>query len=485
MKRDLLYALLGIALSLPAISTQAQDITELISPKNDVTLRSDNPDKAFPTNNALEMYTLRNEDNSIKTDFVGLMSFQIPVKDGYSVKSADLKLVTERAKGSVAIYALGADVSDADTYNSQKESVADARTKEPIAVVNLRGTSGKATFDGGASSNLEDWVNHIDVTDYVQTIGDGRINLLLVNNAKSTGTSVQVYTSDAQDVTNTRVEPNFTFNAEDLKPVLTVVYEKDENKKVNVSTSTADTWVYRGNNGSFGNGSTVELAYELGEDNSVKKEIDGLMSFQLPALALSADYSIESVTLRLVSERVKGDRYVNIYGYQAFEENTNFANEEDNIKTAKDDDNLICSFEVKGAPTAMPYDALSDSYKTVDAWTNFIDLTNYVTKQKSQQIHLLLAKKNSSPESTKFYSKDLSEDVINAKDASLVFKKEDLIPQLTVVYTKAGTSGVEKVSVNVPASDNGKVYNLQGVQMNGNNLPAGVYVKNGKKFIVK
>ena len=33
--------------------------------------------------------------------------------------------------------------------------------------------------------------------------------------------------------------------------------------------------------------------------------------------------------------------------------------------------------------------------------------------------------------------------------------------------------------------DNGVVYNLQGVRMNGENLPCGIYVKNGKKFIVK
>lgn len=254
-------------------------------------------------------------------------------------------------------------------------------------------------------------------------------------------------------------------------------------QNVSTSTSIADTWVYRGNNGSFGSQDAVELSYELNEDNSVKKEIDAMMSFQLPALAVSPDYQIESVTLRLVAERVKRDKKVNVYGYEAFEENTNFANEESKIAAAKTEDNLILTFEAKGASTAMPWDALADEYKTVDAWTNNLDLTDYVKKQSSPDIHLLLTRANSCGESIKFFSREV-QDVTNAKDATLVFKKEDLQPQLTVVYKKTGETGIsDMITETVSTSD--AIYNLQGARMNGNNLPAGIYVKNGKKFVVK
>ncbi len=37
----------------------------------------------------------------------------------------------------------------------------------------------------------------------------------------------------------------------------------------------------------------------------------------------------------------------------------------------------------------------------------------------------------------------------------------------------------------MPVSASDAIYNLQGARMNGNNLPAGIYVKNGKKFVVK
>lgn len=484
MKRNLLHALMGVVLAMTANTALAQDVTENVSVKSDVSLRSDAADKANATATSLEMYTTRDDANAIVKDFVGLMSFQVPVKAGYSVKSATLKLVTERAKGDLAIYALGADVSDADTYNTQKENIAAARENTPLAVQKLNGTWNKATFDNGASENYEDWVNNIDLTEHVQSVSTGKINLLLVNNAKNSGVSIQVYTSDAvAEKLKDNQQPKFTFGTDGLKPVLTVVYEKDGNQKVSTSTSTADTWVYKGNSGSFGNDTAIELCYELDEDNSVKKEIDGLMSFQLPAQALSADYEIESVNLRLVAERVKGDRNINVYGYQAFEENTKYADEESKIAAAKTEDNLILSFEAKGASTAMPFDVLADEYKTVDAWTNNIDLTEYVKKQKARDIHLLLTKQKSGTESTKFYSKEV-QDVTNAKDATLEFKKEDLQPQLTVVYKKIGTTGIsEVITKTVNASD--AIYNLQGVRMNGKNLPAGIYVKNGKKFIVK
>ena len=135
----------------------------------------------------------------------------------------------------------------------------------------------------------------------------------------------------------------------------------------------------------------------------------------------------------------------------------------------------------------MAYDRFADEYKNVDAWTNNIDLTEYAKKQKEQNnrdIHILLSKLPNSGESVKFYTKDLQNDVTNPNFSDLVFHKEDLLPQLTVVYKKSSATGISEVITEmVNASD--AVYNLQGVRMNSKNLPAGIYVKNGKKFIVK
>ena len=48
-----------------------------------------------------------------------------------------------------------------------------------------------------------------------------------------------------------------------------------------------------------------------------------------------------------------------------------------------------------------------------------------------------------------------------------------------------GTTAIQAVDVEKPLVDDGVIYNLQGVRMTGSNLPKGIYVKNGKKFIVK
>ena len=127
MKQNLLHVFVGFALAMATTAVFAQDVTETVSVKSDVTLDSGSPDKVNSTATSIEMYTWLNDDGSLKRDFIGLMSFLLPVKSGYSVKSATLRLVTERAKGSMAIYAFGADVSDADTYNSQKENVVNAK----------------------------------------------------------------------------------------------------------------------------------------------------------------------------------------------------------------------------------------------------------------------------------------------------------------------------------------------------------------------
>lgn len=439
MNKTLLHGILGVVLALFSTSALAQDtedVTEVLSATSDVSLRSDNADKANATANALEMYTVRT-DGVITKDFVGLMSFTVPAKTGYVVKSATLRLTTERAKGTLVIYALGADVSDADTYNSQKDNIAAARQTTALALQKLNGTNNKATFDAGASSNIEDWQNYIDLTDYVKSIGSGNVNLLLANNAESTSTSIQVYTSDAQDVTNTTVAPNFTFAAADLYPQLTVVYQFDAYLKTDTSTSTADTWIRSGNTTKHGSETTMELCVYTNESDATKnKTFLGLMSFQMPTEVSYSNYTVKSAQLRLVTERVKGARGIKLYNYGTFDESTIYANEESAVTEAINDNNLVASFNAKGSNKAMSYDQLPTEYQTADAWTNNINITNYVNSLSDNSFSLLFVKDNSS-ESTKFYTRELKDSVINEKDSLVRFAAADLIPQLTVEYTLA------------------------------------------------
>lgn len=434
MNNFLLRGLLSATVCLVAGSAFAQTTeTTTIGVSNDVTLSFGDANKAFPKNGDIELYTLYT-DGAITTDYIGLMSFDIPSKPGYAIKSATLRLVTERYKGSatLSIYSLGNNaVSDADTYNSQKANVEKARQNEPFVTITPKGTHGKAAFDGGASSDINDWTNYIDLTLLAQKCGSGKLNLLFVNpSAKSNNDVVRFYSSDAKDMTNTNVEPNFTFAADDLHPQLTVVYEEDADQKTDVSLPTADTWVRKdAANNNYGSKTTMELK-SLGNTDFV-----GLMSFSLPAEVLGANNEVKSASLRLVTERPKGSRTFSLYKYVDFAENTNYKTEEENLAAARTEANLIGTYSAKGQGNkSFPLDAVSDDFKTVDAWTNTIDLTDYVKGLDTNSFAFLIEHTNSADQ-LMFYTKE-TDDVTNAKDATLVFKKEDLVPQLTVVYTK-------------------------------------------------
>lgn len=434
MNNFLLRGLLSATVCLVAGSAFAQTTeTATLGVSNDVTLRKDAADKTFATNTDLELYTLYTDD-AISTDFIGAMSFDIPSKPGYVIKSATLRLVTERYKGSatLAIYSLGNNaVSDADTYNSQKANVEEARKNGPFITITPKGTHGKAAFDGGVSSDINDWTNYIDLTLLAQKCGSGKLNLLFVNpSSKSKEDVVRFYSSEAKDMTNTNVTPNFTFAAEDLHPQLTVVYEEDADQKTDVSLPTADTWIRKdAATNNYGNKKTMELKSQGNTD------FVGLMSFSLPAEVLGANNEVKSATLRLVTERPKGSRTFSLYKYVDFAENTNYKTEEENLAAARTEANLIGTYSAKGqGGKSFPNDAVSDEFKTVDAWTNTIDLTDYVKELDTNSFAFLIEHTNSA-EQLIFYTKE-TDDVTNAKDATLVFKKEDLVPQLTVVYTK-------------------------------------------------
>ena len=66
-----------------------------------------------------------------------------------------------------------------------------------------------------------------------------------------------------------------------------------------------------------------------------------------------------------------------------------------------------------------------------------------------------------------------------------LYRIDTAISRVTVLTPKNAT-GIEETSYNKVLSDqNAPIYNLNGVQMNSKNLTKGIYVKQGKKFVVK
>lgn len=206
---------------------------------------------------------------------------------------------------------------------------------------------------------------------------------------------------------------------------------EDNGVKHNVSLPTADTYVRTDKNVNYGSNTTMEIRST--EDR--KTDFVGLMSFAMPKEVAYSNYVITKATLRLVAERVKSSRKIDVYKYTSFEENTNYKNESTNIASARTADNLICSFEAMGESKSIVSDALSDKYKDITAWTNNLDLTDYVKDLNSNTFAILLDKPNNTNQ-TMFFTKEAT-DITNKRDETLSFKKADLVPQLTIDYALA------------------------------------------------
>lgn len=437
MNNFLLRGLLGATVCLVAGSAFAQTTeTATIGVSNDVTLRKDAADKTFATNTDLELYTLYTGD-AISTDFIGAMSFDIPSKPGYTIKSATLRLVTERYKGSatLSIYSLGNNaVSNADTYNSQKANVEEARKNGPFITITPMGTHGKAIFDAGASSDIKDWTNNIDLTLLAQKCS-GKLNLLFVNpSAKTKNDVVRFYSSDAKDMTNTKVDPNFTFKAEDLHPQLTVVYEEIKDAKQDVSLPTADTYVRKGyTKRDLG----AKDVMELNSNTEGTADFVGLLSFALPEDLHYSNYVASNANLRLVTRGLgKGGNNVNVFEFGgAFDEKSLYSDLEADIKDARST-SVLASFQAKGQKNkAISDKGLSADYTKIENWVNNINLTDVVNSMLDSQLNLMIESADKDGLSTKIFSKDVKD--VTCQTTNEVLSANDLKPQLTVDYALA------------------------------------------------
>ena len=142
----------------------------------------------------------------------------------------------------------------------------------------------------------------------------------------------------------------------------------------------------------------------------------------------------------------------------------------------------IAEFAMKGDGTKAPFDKISEAFYTVDAWTNNIDVTASVKPLAGATFSFFIAKVMDQAKKSNQIFSSRATDVTNTNiTPNITFKGEDLVPQLTIVYEKSGTTGISQVNVEKVADD--AYYNLQGVKMNPNNLPHGIYIHQGKKVV--
>lgn len=79
-------------------------------------------------------------------------------------------------------------------------------------------------------------------------------------------------------------------------------------------------------------------------------------------------------------------------------------------------------------------------------------------------------------------------DVVNVtKTDYTLYRYDTAINRVRVFAYKGFTTGIKGVTVNneIEANPDAPVYTISGVQVSKTNLPAGIYIQNGKKFVVK
>lgn len=388
--------------------------------------------QSFGSNNTFEIRSYA----AGPTNYYGLLAFQFTKPAaGYRVKSATLRLVTRYKKGDSAtsLYAFGGTLTDQTVYADVASDVTAALSASPVATFKAKGDGGWAPTDKGISeayTTAAAWQNTIDLTAYVQSLSSNSFALLVAKDYDQASSS-QFFTKEVTDLTNATW--NVTFAQADLQPLLTVEYEPDPDQTVVTATASADTYVRENNAASHG----AEATMEIFTSTATPANFLGLLSFPLPAEALQSNYAVKRATLRLVTERIKGNNGMNVYAYgNAFSESTTFANESASV-TAALAEAPIASFAAAGQwNKAVGRDQIDPAYADLAQWTNTVDVTGYVKTLSANSLHILLKKQADENLATKFFTKERTDLVVNFTDGTTAtLAAADLVPQLTVVCT--------------------------------------------------
>ncbi|MBR1415326.1 MAG: hypothetical protein IJ570_05635 [Prevotella sp.] len=477
MKKSLLVSVLA-ALGLTVFAQN----TETLTPTADTWVRTDNAAGKYGAQTKLEVKDYVNADEGKDIKFYGIVSFTLNKPEGCVVKSATLRLVTERIKTSrpTSLYYLNSEIDEASVnYTAVQNAITAALATTPVTFT-AEGQNGKSValdeITAEKYQTITLWQNTIDVTSLAKQ-ADQTFSILIAAAASSpsSNNSNCFFTKEQEDFTNSKTA-GLSATAAEVTPQLIVEYEEGNGETGEVYSSVvlpaADTYVRKGNTNNYGGAATIEM-YTFKDDSS-DLDFVGLMGFNLPA-APSDDYELESASLRLVTERAKGS--VAIYPYTgSWEENAKYEDQADAIAEARSKE-AIATVKLAGQSGKAVTDN-GVTQNTVAEWTNTIDLTSYAKSIEGTYINLMMVNPANTKTSVKVYTKEAAD--VTLKDGT-VFEAASLVPQLTVTYKKKGESTAISIIENNTAKPHDGIFTLSGMHVKKMNK--GIYIINGKKII--
>lgn len=390
---------------------------------NNTTLGS-NPIQVVRKSGGVEMY--------------GCLTFNLAAQPGYELQSASLRLTAKRVKGdrNINIYKLNGNTAETAKYSdlsSEIETPGDAI----ISNYNVLGgafdmTVDEITDDYGVI-NL--WQNTFDITDYVKSVKATKVGIFLSRVSDATTEEIHFFTKDHSSVTNSKDAKSTAFagslTASDIKPRLVLVYKKMDSYTLSVTSAKAATLCLPFDATIPSGVTAYTLAYPSGGDNITATPVATTITANTPVLIISENAT--DYTFTRTGEIVDG----------TITEGVLVGNYEASLTvptTTEDNPNYILQNKASGL----------GFYKVVEGQNTLSPYRAYMSVTYND---------GSSNNAPAFFG-------LNFNGMN-------------------GTTGISITSREETTRNNdGAVYNLNGVRMNGENLPKGIYVKNGRKFVV-
>lgn len=437
----LLFALMVGGLSIQ--STLAESQTVRVLPKYDTTLRQSSSTN-YGTNTQIEI----KQDGA--NTFAGVFSFEMPNLVGKKISKATFHIVSLKTNNvkSMGMYAYPYDFDNSTVWNTNAVITSQIQEQigtsdswlDPIQSFDINGgSSNKSIWEEDVEDRkpLNVWTNNVDITNNIGKFlydEGAKLNILLFH---SGGNSALFCSAERNDFSDKGTDQWYNeWSGDELKPYLELTLDDEDGFVSRTLIPLADTYIRKGNTTKQNSAVAMEI-YDYATNDA---HFYGLMGFSLPDNISSDTYELASAILRLttVKQGNSSDLNMNLYDYPDFKEDTIYATEETNVNNALDAD-PVTSFVIQGQKNKATGDQVDAEYLNVASWQNKIDLTDYLKEKftaNTSRFNLLLKRNGDENRGVKIATQD-AEDlyVKDSNNVEYTFAKEDLVPQLTLVFS--------------------------------------------------
>lgn len=235
MKKTFLLIAAAV-LSMAAMAETTTTIT--VTPNGDTWVRKGNSDKkgADTKMEVRTNYRTTETDGTVTVtkdeDFVGLLSFPMPMIALNAIKEVKLVLTEERVKGDrgINIFPLGMDFDEANVvYKDVETAISTARLSAALATFRAKGEGNKAcTIDaiGEAYKSVTAWQDTIDLTTYVSAYAGANLTLFISRVKTEQADPVCFFTKEQKDFTPSSDGKGITLTAAQACPKLIITYDE-------------------------------------------------------------------------------------------------------------------------------------------------------------------------------------------------------------------------------------------------------------------